>query len=254
LRPPFERQLAIQIAAHRCLAPKRRVRGWFERVVLSEEAREVLAHLYASGIGLREIFTPLTQTAMYGRGTWRYMKPTTARRAAQTLRALRPVLEAIEAARPHNVSFKATSRTYTDEELWTGTYEDVDGWAACWSFDDGELWAGCLCWSVAPYVSEWLPRYLEACASQRTGVVAVGRPKDHVLRWCAATLDELVRTRTGTSDHHGIGVLLKAAFPKRFHRQAADGADHADAVRDLIRRRRRRRRTERKRDDGRPPA
>jgi hypothetical protein len=219
--------------------------SWVQRVVDDEPAREKLEELYwrdidppeacapdcpacSAGTGPHRrrdltrpalvvaIFTTLGRAALHGRGRWRYMKPSVARRYAQALRTLRGALEAVEAAAPYAVTFKATS---------------------------GDADCGAITWSVTTYACEWIPAYLEACVESQAGVVTVGQPKDRVLWRCAAALDALVRERTGHPADATIGYLLKAAFPTRFHnrrdrdgRRPTLGDDHADAVRELIRR------------------
>lgn len=210
MRPPFTDQVVRQIQVRKHLWKVHKLPwDWCRRVVMSDAACEALERLYGAGIEPREVFKILGRAAFHGRGTWRHMKPSAAQRAGLALRSLRSVLEAVEAARPYAVTFKAMA---------------------------GNEEHGAAVFSFALFASDWLPRYLEWCAEQKTGVVAEGRPKDRVLQHCAADLDELVRKHTGKADHAAIGTLLKAAFPRRFHKGAADDDDHADAVRDLIRR------------------
>lgn len=180
-------------------------------------ARAALERLDADGIAPREILDVLARGhGAIGRTRRHRLSPREAQRAATTLRGLRRVLEALEAVRPYDVGFKAMG----------GTAEQ-----------------GAVTWSVADYVSDWVPRYLEACArgDVTTGIVGNGRPADRAVRWCAETLGKLIRARTGRPGYPELGALLFAAFPRHFHprtqgRITTDADDHADAARALLRR------------------
>jgi hypothetical protein len=189
-------------------------REWYQRVPTSELGCAALERLYNAGLDVCEVFGVLPDTALLGRGTWRQMTPNTARGVAKILRSLRRALEAVEAAQPFDVEFGAHA-------------------------EDGEAFMRT--WSYADFLTRWIPSYLDQCARTRSGVVAMGKPRDLGLRACAVRLDALVRQRTDRAADADVGAVLKAAFPDRFHREAAAEDDHAEAFRDLVRRGRRKR-------------
>jgi hypothetical protein len=182
------------------------------------EARAALERLYDAGVEPRAILDVLARGHLAIVGTRRYrLSPRMAQRAAATLREMRPVLEAVEALRPYDVvAFKAMA----------GTTEK-----------------GAVTWSVADYVSDWLPRYLQACARGAVvgGIVVNGRPTERALQRCAGALGRLIRVRTGRASYPELGALLFAAFPDHFHSAKTETDDHAEAARALLARARRRR-------------
>jgi hypothetical protein len=205
IRPPFEAQLEVCRLAHSLWGER-----WLARIVKPEsEGRAALERLYADGIRPTEVVGLLVH-ARFAVGA-RRLSPNGARRAAVGLRAFRAVLEAVEQAPPCQVTFKAMAG---DEER------------------------GAITWSLSQYVGDWVPQYLDAAADGivKTPLIVKGRQADRGLRRCAQRLLKLIQERTGRLSYADVGALLHAAFPKRFHRGAADGDDHEDAVRDLIRR------------------
>jgi len=225
-RQPLKEQVARQVQVRKYLWKTSQIPwDWCKRVVLSEPACAALEHFYEAGIELREVFHILGQAALYGRGTWRHMKPSAARQLALVLRSVRPGLEAIEAAKPYDIRFRA---------MW------------------GDADRGAVVHSFALFMSDWLPRYLDQCADGGVGVVTPGQRKDRVLQRCAGELATLVEQAIDSAlreQHYAdIGALLKAAFPERFHTRPYKGVpvaaedDHADAARDVIRRARGKRR------------
>jgi hypothetical protein len=218
-RPPFWAQLAWDESALRELWPRTRRRvGWLDRVVAPEgAARAALEHLYEAGVEPRAILDVLARGHLASVGTRHYrLSPRTAQRTAATLREMRRVLEAVEALRPYDVlAFKAMA----------GTAEQ-----------------GAVTWSVADYMSDWVPRYLEACARGdiKAGIVVNGRPAERALQRCGGALGKLIRDRTGRASYPELGALLFAAFPGHFHADATETDDHAEAARALLERARRR--------------
>lgn len=114
---------------------------------------------------------------------------------------------------------------------------DPQAAAATFKAIAGDAAQGAVTWSVATYVSDWLPRYLEACArDDKNGIVVNGRPSDRALRRCAGALAKLIRDRTRHASYAEVGALLFAAFPRNFHVRASETDDHAEAARALLRR------------------
>jgi hypothetical protein len=174
-----------------------------------------LERLYANDVAPEEVLEILGPAQLaVGGARRRRVSPTQALRDARELRALRRTLEALEVADPFQVTFRAS---------W------------------GDETRGGITWSWAQFLSDWLPRYLESCASNKIGVVTIGRPADQALRRCAERLADLIQTRTGQTGYAELGTLLFAAFPRHFHRLTqgritTEADDHADAARALLRR------------------
>jgi hypothetical protein len=202
LRPPFAEQLAAAVAAGRSLW---KGAGWLSRVASADGgARAALERLYARGVNSRDVVGLLAGARLSRKAA--QLSPTAARRAARDLRGLRRILEDVEAARPFEVMFQARA---------------------------GATERGATTWSLASYMTRWVPEYLDACASGKVrGLVAVegGRPADRVMQRCAQELARL------GADPAEIGALLFAAFPRRFHAGTAEDDDHSEAARALLRR------------------
>jgi hypothetical protein len=184
---------------------------WLRRLLAAEgEGRLALERLYGAGVDPGEVLEILVHTR-FTIGAARRLSPSGARRAAAALQVLRPVFEAVEQSPPCQITFKAMAG---DDNRFTIT------------------------WSFAEFNSTWLPRYLEACADQgaTSSLIVTSRLSDRALRRCADALDRLIRERTGRPGDADLGALLHAAFPRHFHRRAADGDDHAEAARSLLRR------------------